>query len=78
MNTITKKTRGRPRGSFSFVNVTLAELNAKYNQTETIPVGRLWLQGKSSMVPLVHVATPTTQEKVIQPDHKIEMSLTID
>lgn len=85
MNTVTKKTRGRPRGSFSFVNVTLAELNTKYNQTETIPVGRLWLQGKplaTSFSPVeskeTSVTIPATSAAPKEPENKVEMKLIVD
>lgn len=44
MNTNEKKMRGRPKGSNSFTGITLAELNAKFSQDQTIPVGRLFLE----------------------------------
>jgi hypothetical protein len=71
MNTNSKK-RGRPAGSVSFENVTLAELNARFGQDQVIPVGRLFLtkgQAKQS--------TQTVAAQVIpQPaTPAVEMSL---
>ena len=42
---ITRKGSGRTKGSFSFVKITLADLNAKFADT-TIPVvvGRKWAE----------------------------------
>lgn len=41
-----KRGRGRPSGSKSFEIVTLAELNARFNQDQKIPVGRIFLSGR--------------------------------
>ncbi len=44
-NNRTSKGSGRTKGAFSFVQITLAELNAKFNdQTTPIKVSRLWAQ----------------------------------
>jgi len=41
MNKVTRKGSGRTPGSFSFVKITLADLNAKFaDQTTPIVVGR--------------------------------------
>jgi hypothetical protein len=69
-DTQTKKGRGRPTGSNSFTEVTLAELNAKYKPEDKIQVGRIWFNkdrvDTSTPVPQMHVSTPaeTTAEVV--------------
>lgn len=45
---ITRKGSGRTKGSFSFVKITLAELNAKFaDQSTPIVVGRKWAESCS-------------------------------
>lgn len=42
---ITRKGSGRTKGSFSFVKITLAELNAKFaDQSTPMVVGRKWAE----------------------------------
>lgn len=49
MNDTIKRKKGRPAGSVSFTNLTLAELNQRFKPEDSIPVGRLFLQkGKLS------------------------------
>jgi len=44
-NKVTRKGSGRTKGSFSFVKVTLAELQAKFaDPNQTIVVGRKWAE----------------------------------
>lgn len=42
--TIVKRGRGRPVGSTSFVNVSLADLEQYVGTKSAIPVSRVWLQ----------------------------------
>lgn len=42
--TVTKRGRGRPAGSTSFVNVSLADLDQFVGTKSAIPVSRVWLQ----------------------------------
>ncbi len=42
--TIVKRGRGRPAGSTSFVNVSLADLEQYVGTKSAIPVSRVWLQ----------------------------------
>ena len=42
--TIVKRGRGRPVGSTSFVNVSLADLDQFVGTKSAIPVSRIWLQ----------------------------------
>ena len=45
MSTITRKGSGRTKGSFSFVKITLATLNAKFADGETpMVVSRKWAE----------------------------------
>lgn len=42
---VTRKGSGRTKGSFSFVKITLAELNAKFSDPkQTIMIGRKWAE----------------------------------
>jgi hypothetical protein len=43
-STVTKRGRGRPAGSTSFVNVSLADLEQFVGSASAIPVSRVWLQ----------------------------------
>lgn len=43
-STVTKRGRGRPVGSTSFVNVSLADLDQFVGTSSAIPVSRIWLQ----------------------------------
>jgi len=36
--------RGRPKGSKSFINVRLSELNELFRKTQNVPVSRVWLE----------------------------------
>ena len=42
--TIVKRGRGRPAGSTSFVNVSLADLEQFVGNNSAIPVSRVWLE----------------------------------
>ena len=44
MNEQIKRKRGRPAGSVSLTNITLAELMEKYKPDQVLPVGRLFLE----------------------------------
>lgn len=57
MNTNQTKTRGRPKGSFSFTEITLAELSARFGPDQVVPVSRLFLE-KGAVKP---VAQPVPQ-----------------
>jgi len=78
MQTQNKKGRGRPAGSLTLETVKLSELIEKFGPDTQIPVGRLWLQGKSLMSAFTPVATQAKPEPVAAPENKVEMSLIID
>ena len=45
MAKVTRKGSGRTKGSFSFVKVTLAELNAKFaDPNQPVVIGRKWAE----------------------------------
>ena len=41
---VTKRGRGRPAGSTSFVNVSIADLEQFVGTSSAIPVSRIWLE----------------------------------
>ena len=45
-STVVKRGRGRPAGSTSFVNVSLADLEQFVGNASAIPVSRVWLQNQ--------------------------------
>lgn len=75
-----KRKRGRPAGSVSFQQITLAELNAKFGPDTIIPVGRLFLKGqvivqKAKAESIKFVAVEVAQPKAETP--KVEMVLSV-
>lgn len=78
MNTQEKRTRGRPKGSNSFQSVSLSELIAKFGPDTQIPVGRLWLNGGSSVVKETSVTISAAPAETPAPENRVEMSLIID
>lgn len=74
MNTSTK-TRGRPKGAVSNVNITLRQLNELFPLDAVIPVGAVWLREYGVSVekpqPLV-----VTEAMVPQEEEKIQFSVT--
>jgi hypothetical protein len=77
MQTQEKRKRGRPVGSNSFQSVTLKELIEKYSEDTQIPVGRLWLNGGST-VKETSVTIPATSAAPKEPENRVEMILTVD
>lgn len=56
------KTRGRPKGSATLVNVPLASLTAKFtDQTQLVPVSTKWLRALNAHV---KVSSKTAAESV--------------
>jgi hypothetical protein len=74
MNTSTK-TRGRPKGAVSNVNISLRQLNELFPLDAVIPVGAVWLREYGVSVekpqPLV-----VTEAMVPQEEEKIQFSVT--
>jgi len=44
MNNTTKRGRGRPKGSTSFIKVKLADLNANLGPNANVAVSKKWLE----------------------------------
>lgn len=65
---ITRKGSGRTKGSYSFVTVTLAELNAKFAPDTKIVIGRKWgevvgFKGLTQSAPLKPLAATAPVEQ---------------
>lgn len=75
MNTETK-TRGRPKGAVSLVNVTLRQLNELFNQNTAIPVGSIFLRefGVSVHTPAPLIVTQAVAETPAE--EKIQFTIT--
>lgn len=77
MNEITKRGRGRPKNSKSFETITLAELNARFNPDQKIPVGRIFLSGKQVVKNAETIQLETGGVSFTSPQQPtIEMKLT--
>lgn len=72
-----KKGRGRPKNSLTLQSVSLSELISKFGPDTQIPVGRIWLQGKTQVTQFTPVVAQPQVAPVV-PENKVEMSLTID
>jgi hypothetical protein len=75
MNTSTK-TRGRPKGAVSNVNISLRQLNELFPLDAVIPVGAVWLReyGVSVEKPQPLVVTEASLPE--QEEEKIQFSVT--
>ena len=45
-----RRTRGRPKGAKSFVNVDMQTLNEYFGSKQHIPVSRVWLEKMNIMI----------------------------
>lgn len=70
-----KRGKGRPKGSNSFVTVSLDELTKMFQNGDQIQVGRLWLQSKKPKQTTISVqqSSPVAQQTTEQP--VVEMQL---
>ena len=73
MNTQTKQGRGRPKGSYSFVAVTLEELNQRFSPKQTIQIGRVWLEQQT--LPPSQTSPPNQFDVNLVADEPVEMTL---
>ncbi len=73
MNTTNTKTRGRPTGAVSFINMTVEELASKFSPNTVVPVGRVWLAKQNGAVPTVVADAPAETPAVDKP--VVEMTL---
>jgi len=75
MNT-QSKTRGRPKGAVSLVNITLKQLNELFGPETAVPVGSIWLRnyGVSIQAPAPIMVTAAPEEREVEP--MIQFSVT--
>lgn len=68
MNSQTK-TRGRPKGAVSLVNITLKQLNELFGPDTAVPVGSIWLRnyGVSIQAPAPIMVTAAPEEREVEP-----------
>ena len=62
-------TRGRPKGSKSFVNVDMETLGEYFGAKQHIPVSRVWLE---KMNIIVNDRNPNVVESSIKPTANVE------
>lgn len=76
MNTATK-TKGRPKGAVSLVNITLKQLNEIFHENTAIPVGAIFMREYGICVqapaPIVVTAAPVEEH---EPEPQIQFSVT--
>lgn len=70
--TVTKRGRGRPAGSTSFVNVSVADLEQFVGTSSAIPVSRVWLE---KMGLTIQPIQRTIQETEDQTSTKVEFKI---
>lgn len=73
-STVTKRGRGRPAGSTSFVNVSVADLEQFVGTSSAIPVSRIWLE---KMGLTIQAVQRTIQESEVETSiPKVEFKIT--
>lgn len=73
-STVTKRGRGRPAGSTSFVNVSVADLEQFVGTSSAIPVSRIWLE---KMGLTIQPVQRTIQESEVETSiPKVEFKIT--
>ena len=71
---VTKRGRGRPAGSTSFVNVSVADLEQFVGTSSAIPVSRIWLE---KMGLTIQAVQRTIQESEVETSiPKVEFKIT--
>ena len=71
---VTKRGRGRPAGSTSFVNVSIADLEQFVGTSSAIPVSRIWLE---KMGLTIQAVQRTIQESEVETSiPKVEFKIT--
>lgn len=73
-STVTKRGRGRPAGSTSFVNVSVTDLEQFVGTSSAIPVSRIWLE---KMGLTIQAVQRTIQESEVETSiPKVEFKIT--
>lgn len=70
-------TRGRPKGSVSFVNVNMETLSKLFAPSQNIPVSRVWLEKLKIEIEAQQQTIVKSAAKPAQTTEKIEMSLSV-
>ena len=73
-STVTKRGRGRPAGSTSFVNVSLADLDQFVGTSSAIPVSRIWLEKMGLTIQPVQRTIQESEVETSTP--KVEFKIT--
>ena len=73
-STVTKRGRGRPAGSTSFVNVSIADLEQFVGTSSAIPVSRIWLEKMGLTIQPVQRTIQESEVETSTP--KVEFKIT--
>jgi len=73
-STVTKRGRGRPVGSTSFVNVSVADLEQFVGTSSAIPVSRIWLEKMGLTIQAVQRTIQESEVETSTP--KVEFKIT--
>lgn len=73
-STVTKRGRGRPAGSTSFVNVSVADLEQFVGTSSAIPVSRIWLEKMGLTIQAVQRTIQESEVETSTP--KVEFKIT--
>ena len=71
---VTKRGRGRPAGSTSFVNVSVADLEQFVGTSSAIPVSRIWLEKMGLTIQAVQRTIQESEVETSTP--KVEFKIT--
>ena len=73
-STVTKRGRGRPAGSTSFVKVSVADLEQFVGTSSAIPVSRIWLEKMGLTIQAVQRTIQESEVETSTP--KVEFKIT--
>ena len=73
-STVTKRGRGRPAGSTSCVNVSIADLEQFVGTSSAIPVSRIWLEKMGLTIQAVQRTIQESEVETSTP--KVEFKIT--
>ena len=69
--------RGRPKGAISFVNIDMETLTKLFNNSQAIPVSRVWLEKLNIEVESTKVVNSVNSMPKATSQEKIEMALSL-
>jgi hypothetical protein len=67
--------RGRPKGAISFVNIDMGTLTKLFNNSQAIPVSRVWLEKLNIEIENNNVVNSVRSMPKPTSEEKIEMTL---